>query len=68
MDSTSSFVNVDLLALAKNANYFDTLAATSGSIPAISLLSYDPSFESSVLGSTDRSSRTARQSTMASLP
>lgn len=44
------FVNVDLLALAANSNYFQTLPATSGSTPAISLLVYNSSFQTDVLG------------------
>ena len=44
------FVNVDLLALATNANYFSTLAATSGTSPAISLLVYNSTFQTDVLG------------------
>lgn len=43
-------VNVDLLALATNMNYFSTLAATNASTPEISLLSYDQEFQTSVLG------------------
>lgn len=46
-----SVVTVDLLALASNANYFNTLSATNASEPAISLLSYDQEFQSTVLGS-----------------
>ncbi|KAK6581263.1 hypothetical protein PZA11_005954 [Diplocarpon coronariae] len=45
-----SFVNIDLLALAKDATYFSTLAATNISTPAISFLSYDPSFQAVVGG------------------
>ena len=44
-----SFVNVDLLALARDANYFSTLSATNVTAPAISLLSYHPDFQT-VLG------------------
>ncbi|KAG4416623.1 hypothetical protein IFR04_010266 [Cadophora malorum] len=44
-----SFVNVDLLALARDANYFSTLSATNITAPAISLLSYHPDFQT-VLG------------------
>ena len=59
MSNASSVVIVDLLALAKDANYFNTLAATSGSSPAISLLSFDPAFENSVLGPTARARKLA---------
>lgn len=44
-----SIVNVDLLALATDPLYFTTLAATNITQPAISLLSYDPSFNESVV-------------------
>jgi gluconolactonase len=44
-----SFVNVDLLALARDATYFTTLPATNINLPAISLLSYHPDFQT-VLG------------------
>lgn len=40
-----SYVQVDVAALATNANYFSTLPATNGTEPAISLLSYHPDFE-----------------------
>lgn len=59
MSAASQIINVDLLALAKDANYFSTFAATSASTPAISLLSYDPAFESSVLGPTARARKLA---------
>ena len=45
----SSIVNVDLLALATNPLYFDTLSVTNIVQPAISLLAYDPSFNQSVV-------------------
>lgn len=41
-----SFVNVDLLAMSRDANYFSTLAATNITSPTISLLSYSPDFQS----------------------
>jgi len=44
-----SIVNVDLLSLAINPLYFNTLAATNISQPAISLLAYDASFNQSVV-------------------
>lgn len=44
-----SIVNVDLLALATNPLYFSTLSATNITQPAISLLSYDSSFNQSVV-------------------
>ncbi|KAJ9657518.1 hypothetical protein H2198_004279 [Neophaeococcomyces mojaviensis] len=44
-----SVTTVNLLALASNPLYFDTLAATNITQPAISLLSYDPSFTQSVI-------------------
>ncbi|KAI9054231.1 hypothetical protein LZ554_001399 [Drepanopeziza brunnea f. sp. 'monogermtubi'] len=44
-----SFVNVDLLALARDATYFSTLSATNMTAPSISLLSYSPEFQT-VLG------------------
>jgi hypothetical protein len=44
-----SFVNVDLLALARDATYFTTLLAININLPAISLLSYHPNFQT-VLG------------------
>jgi gluconolactonase len=43
------FTAVDLLAFATNINYFSTLSATNGTQPAISLLTYNKSFET-VLG------------------
>lgn len=43
-----SYVSIDLLALATNANYFNTTAATNITTPAISLLSFDSSFPSVV--------------------
>lgn len=46
---TMSVTTVNLLALASNPLYFDTLAATNITQPAISLLSYDPSFTQSVI-------------------
>lgn len=46
----AGFVDVDLLALASNANYFSTLPATSGAEPAISLLNFNSSFQTDVLG------------------
>ncbi len=47
--ATMSFVNVDLLALARDATYFSSLPATSIGSPAISLLSYHSEFPT-VLG------------------
>lgn len=47
---SSGYVTIDLLALASNPNYFNTLPATSVSEPAISLLSYDDTFKNEVLG------------------
>jgi len=44
-----SITTVDLLALATNPTYFSTLAATNITQPAISFLSYDPSFGQSVV-------------------
>jgi gluconolactonase len=44
-----SFIDVDLLAWAKDASYFTTLAATNIISPAISLLSYHLDFQT-VLG------------------
>ncbi|CZS90948.1 related to gluconolactonase [Rhynchosporium agropyri] len=44
-----SYVSVDLLALARDATYFNTLSATNISAPAISLLSYSSDFPS-ILG------------------
>ena len=52
--AASAYTTIDLLALAKDPSYFSTLAATSGTSPEISLLSYDPAFETSVLGPTAR--------------
>ncbi|KAK9896035.1 calcium-dependent phosphotriesterase [Cystobasidium minutum MCA 4210] len=46
----TGFVTVDLLALATNPNYFKDLPATSGSEPAIRLLSYDDTFKNDILG------------------
>lgn len=45
----SSIIPVDLLAIATDPNYFTTFAATNQSQPAISLLSYDPSFGTSIV-------------------
>ncbi|KAF2091019.1 calcium-dependent phosphotriesterase [Saccharata proteae CBS 121410] len=45
------FVNVDLLSLATNANYFLGLAATNASTPSISFLTYNSAFMTDVLGS-----------------
>jgi len=44
-----SITNVDMLALATNPLYFNTLAATNITQPAISLLAYDTAFEQSVV-------------------
>lgn len=44
-----SITNVDMLALATNPLYFNTLAATNITQPAISLLAYDAAFEQSVV-------------------
>lgn len=44
-----SITNIDLLALASNPLYFSSLAATNITKPAISLLSYDNSFNQSVV-------------------
>lgn len=46
----TGYVTVDLLALATNPNYFNSLPATSGAEPAISLLSYDDTFKNDILG------------------
>lgn len=43
--STMSYVQVDLSALATNADYFSSLSATNITEPAISLLTYHPDFE-----------------------
>lgn len=40
----SNIINVDLLQVASNANYFAELAATNITEPAISLLAYHPDF------------------------
>ena len=40
----SQFVNVDLLAVARDAGYFASLPATSVTSPAISLLAYQNDF------------------------
>jgi gluconolactonase len=40
-----AYTSIDLLALARDANYFSTLPQTNISEPTISLLSYSPEFE-----------------------
>ncbi|KZF19306.1 calcium-dependent phosphotriesterase [Xylona heveae TC161] len=45
-----SIVQIDMLALAGNPNYFSTLTATNITQPAISLLSYNSAFEAQVIG------------------
>lgn len=45
----TSIVPIDLLALATNPLYFTTLSATNITTPAISLLSYNPTFNTSVV-------------------
>ncbi|KAL1622476.1 hypothetical protein SLS54_005041 [Diplodia seriata] len=46
----AGFVDIDLLALATNANYFSTLPATSAAEPQIALLNFNSSFQTDVLG------------------
>lgn len=45
----SSIIPIDLLSVATNPLYFSTLSATNITQPAISLLSYDPTFNTTIL-------------------